>query len=223
VSGVGACAHGRERAHVHVCDPGWQITQYRGAAPIHHALLNGEETTGISVIQIRADVTEFDAGAVLARKIVPIQPDDTFATCVVLLASSARRTVVIQCRCCCRRLAPRLAREGAEAILDVLAAGDACPRMQQIGDVTLAPKLHHDVRVRHVAVIGTIVGLTYSMCACARTHAHSLGASTPLRCGPVRVSTTGGQQLTRMGFTALSLQLALPPNRSPVLPKSVKK
>lgn len=40
--------------------------QYRGAAPIHHALLNGDATTGVSVIEI--DPRAFDVGRVLLQR-----------------------------------------------------------------------------------------------------------------------------------------------------------
>lgn len=42
------------------------MRQYRGAAPIHHALLNGDATTGVSVIEI--DPRAFDVGRVLLQR-----------------------------------------------------------------------------------------------------------------------------------------------------------
>lgn len=46
--------------------------QYRGPAPIHHALLNGDAVTGVSVIEI--DPRAFDVGRVLLQERVDI-PD----------------------------------------------------------------------------------------------------------------------------------------------------
>lgn len=56
----------RAPAHSHAA---W-VVQYRGSAPIPHAILNGETSTGISVIEVHPE--RFDAGAVLYQKEVPI-------------------------------------------------------------------------------------------------------------------------------------------------------
>jgi methionyl-tRNA formyltransferase len=53
------------------------LPKYRGAAPIHYAILNGETETGISIITL-AD--KMDAGLILAQGNTPITPDDTFQT-----------------------------------------------------------------------------------------------------------------------------------------------
>lgn len=53
------------------------LPKYRGAAPIHWALMNGETETGISIITL-AD--RMDAGQVLAQAALPIGPEDTFQT-----------------------------------------------------------------------------------------------------------------------------------------------
>lgn len=53
------------------------LPKYRGAAPIHWAMMNGEAETGISIITL-AD--RMDAGLILAQDKLPIGPDDTFQT-----------------------------------------------------------------------------------------------------------------------------------------------
>lgn len=53
------------------------LPKYRGAAPIHWAMMRGESTTGVSIITL---AQRMDAGMVLARKSLPIEPDDTFQT-----------------------------------------------------------------------------------------------------------------------------------------------
>jgi methionyl-tRNA formyltransferase len=53
------------------------LPKYRGAAPIHWAMMNGEPETGISIITL-AD--RMDAGLILAQAGIPIGPDDTFQT-----------------------------------------------------------------------------------------------------------------------------------------------
>lgn len=50
------------------------LPQYRGAAPIHWAVLNGETTTGASTFLLKHEI---DTGHVLDRVEVPIGPDDT--------------------------------------------------------------------------------------------------------------------------------------------------
>ncbi len=51
------------------------LPRYRGAAPIHFALLNGEKTTGITIIEM---VAKMDAGPMLAQQEVEIKDQDTF-------------------------------------------------------------------------------------------------------------------------------------------------
>jgi methionyl-tRNA formyltransferase len=53
------------------------LPKYRGAAPIHWAMMRGETETGISIITL---AQRMDAGLVLAQKSMPIAPDDTFQT-----------------------------------------------------------------------------------------------------------------------------------------------
>lgn len=50
------------------------LPQWRGAAPIQRALLSGQQTTGVSIMQI---VKELDAGDVLTTATLPILEDDT--------------------------------------------------------------------------------------------------------------------------------------------------
>ncbi|KAL4117857.1 hypothetical protein PRIC2_010186 [Phytophthora ramorum] len=48
------------------------LPKYRGPAPIHHALLNGDITTGVSVIEI--DPKAFDVGRILLQEPFNIKP-----------------------------------------------------------------------------------------------------------------------------------------------------
>ncbi|BFN37930.1 methionyl-tRNA formyltransferase [Fidelibacter multiformis] len=50
------------------------LPKFRGAAPIHRAILQGETETGITTFQIEDKV---DTGGVLLQKRIPIHPDDT--------------------------------------------------------------------------------------------------------------------------------------------------
>lgn len=59
-------AHGAVNMHPSL------LPKYRGPAPIHHALLNGDALTGVSVIEI--DPRAFDVGRILMQKSVEIPP-----------------------------------------------------------------------------------------------------------------------------------------------------
>jgi len=50
------------------------LPQYRGAAPINHAIINGEKTSGITTFLIDQNI---DTGKILFRKKVNIGPDDS--------------------------------------------------------------------------------------------------------------------------------------------------
>ncbi len=50
------------------------LPRYRGAAPVHRAVIDGEDETGVTIMRI---VKELDAGAMFARATRPIGPDET--------------------------------------------------------------------------------------------------------------------------------------------------
>lgn len=49
------------------------LPQYRGAAPINHAIMNGETETGLTTFMIEKEI---DTGNILLSEIVPIKPSD---------------------------------------------------------------------------------------------------------------------------------------------------
>ena len=95
------------------------LPEYRGAAPIHWPIINGDEKTGVSVVRM---VQELDAGPILTQREVEIGPDDTAGD-----------------------LHDRLDEVGARALVDVLdrlGRGEAVPeRPQDESKATYAPKL----------------------------------------------------------------------------------
>jgi methionyl-tRNA formyltransferase len=96
------------------------LPRWRGAAPVQHALINGDDITGTVVFQL---VPELDAGPVFGRTTRPIGRDDTAGS-----------------------LLNALAVDGAGLLQQVVAdldAGTAHP-LGQAGAVTLAPKLTID-------------------------------------------------------------------------------
>ncbi len=91
------------------------LPRWRGAAPIHHAILAGDAETGVATMQMEATL---DTGPVYLEAREPILPDDTVAT-----------------------LEPRLAAQGARLLvetLDRLEAGGLTPTPQDAAGMTYA-------------------------------------------------------------------------------------
>jgi len=94
------------------------LPKYRGASPIHRAVINGDSETGVTIMRV---VKALDAGAMIAKVHLPIGPDDTTTTIESLLAV-----------------------KGAELLVDTLNAierGSAIETPQDESQVTYAPKL----------------------------------------------------------------------------------
>ncbi|WP_026492951.1 methionyl-tRNA formyltransferase [Butyrivibrio sp. XPD2002] len=53
------------------------LPKYRGAAPIQMCILNGDKTTGVTIMQMNAGM---DTGDILITKEIPIEEDDTAGT-----------------------------------------------------------------------------------------------------------------------------------------------
>ena len=53
------------------------LPKYRGGAPIHYALLNGDEVTGVTIMYMDIGM---DTGDMIASKEIPIYPDDTLGS-----------------------------------------------------------------------------------------------------------------------------------------------
>ena len=102
------------------------LPAWRGAAPVQHAVLHGDEVTGASVFELEAGL---DTGPVYGTLTERIRSTDTSGD-----------------------LLERLATEGAGllvAVLDAIEAGTARAHPQPADGITLAPKLTvEDARVR---------------------------------------------------------------------------
>ncbi|HZP43937.1 MAG TPA: methionyl-tRNA formyltransferase [Candidatus Binatia bacterium] len=97
------------------------LPRHRGAAPVAWAIMAGDATTGVSIMNM---VEEMDAGDVLLQRETPIAPDDTTGT-----------------------LTARLARLGATALgeaIDGLHAGTIRPVPQDRSRVTFAPRIERE-------------------------------------------------------------------------------
>ncbi|HEY1488643.1 MAG TPA: methionyl-tRNA formyltransferase [Micromonosporaceae bacterium] len=102
------------------------LPAWRGAAPVQHAVLHGDEITGASVFQLEAGL---DTGPVFGTVVEEVRPTDTSGD-----------------------LLGRLAVEGAELlvrVLDGIEAGVLTPVPQELDGVSLAPKIQvADAEVR---------------------------------------------------------------------------
>ena len=64
---------------------------YRGAAPVHRAVIAGDAITGVTIMRV---VTELDAGPMLDSVTVPVGPDDTSVDVERALATAGARLLV---------------------------------------------------------------------------------------------------------------------------------
>lgn len=95
------------------------LPKYRGAAPVHWALINGESETGVTTIVMTEGL---DAGPILVQRALAIDDADTAGTLEV-----------------------RLAEVGAEAVIETLRGlrDDTLePTPQDPDEATFAPKIH---------------------------------------------------------------------------------
>lgn len=67
------------------------LPKYRGASPIHAAILNGETETGITIMLMDELL---DHGPILEMKSIPIEPDDTFVEVEEKLLLLAQQMIV---------------------------------------------------------------------------------------------------------------------------------
>ena len=97
------------------------LPKYRGAAPVHRAIMNGESTTGVTIMQM---VEALDAGGMLAKSVRAIGADDTS-----------------------EQLEQALADDGAVLLLEVLdrlEAGTVRAEPQDESASTYAPRLRKE-------------------------------------------------------------------------------
>ena len=94
------------------------LPRYRGAAPVHRAVIAGEPETGVTLIRL---VREMDAGPMLARVVRPIADDETSEVVDRALAELGARLLV-------------------STVRDI-ATGQATEQPQDHALATLAPRL----------------------------------------------------------------------------------
>jgi methionyl-tRNA formyltransferase len=94
------------------------LPKYRGSAPIHWAILNGDQETGVTIMHM---ALALDAGDIISQTVTPIDPNETVET-----------------------LHDRLARLGADLLVKTvedIRDGTAVRTPQEEDKVTLAPML----------------------------------------------------------------------------------
>lgn len=98
------------------------LPKYRGSAPIHWAILNGDEESGVTIMHM---AKAMDAGDIIAQAVTPIDPNETVET-----------------------LRDRLAQMGAKLLVEVveqLKNGTAKRAPQDESLVTYAPMLSREL------------------------------------------------------------------------------
>lgn len=98
------------------------LPKYRGSAPIHWAILNGDSESGVTIMHM---AKAMDAGDIIAQAVTPIDPNETVET-----------------------LHDRLAQMGARLLVDVveqLRSGTAARTPQDERLVTYAPMLSREL------------------------------------------------------------------------------
>lgn len=98
------------------------LPKYRGAAPIHWAVINGEPATGVTIMQMDSGL---DSGDMIASESIPVLAEDTTGT-----------------------IHDKLARLGAKLLVQAatdLAAGTARRTPQDHGQSTYAPLLTKEI------------------------------------------------------------------------------
>ncbi len=97
------------------------LPKYRGAAPIQHAIIDGETNTGITVMQMDEGL---DTGDILYAEEIPIFPDDNFETLHDRLALTGAQTLI--------------------KVLELLPSGQIVRQKQEESEATYAPKIENN-------------------------------------------------------------------------------
>ncbi len=88
------------------------LPRYRGAAPVHHALINGDAETGITTIWMDE---RMDAGDMILQRALPIAPQDDAGALEEKLAALGAEVLVETLRLIEQGAAPRTRQDEAQA------------------------------------------------------------------------------------------------------------
>lgn len=178
------------------------LPRWRGAAPVERAILAGDESTGVSLMQIDEGL---DTGPVIAAIETPIGPDETGGS-----------------------LTSRLSYLGAEMIDEVLPGyldGDRQPAPQMAGGASTATRLHPD-EGRIIATTGAAEALRMVRAFNPRPGAWFMaggerykvnrGLETVDPAPPGEIQLTSGCVLLGVADEAIELLEIQPPGRKPM-------
>ena len=151
------------------------LPNYRGAAPIHHAVMNGETKSGVTTFFLDRQI---DTGDIIDSIEVPIRPDETTG-----------------------ELYDELMLRGAELAvrtLDSIEAGTVTTRPQPqlpAGQLKLAPKIfkedtYIDWDQPSAVIYNKVRGLCPSPCACTRIR-NKKGAEEPIKIFETQILPSG--------------------------------
>lgn len=94
------------------------LPRWRGAAPVHRAIIAGDAATGVTIMRV---ILALDAGPMLARATTPIDPSETSAALEARLSAMGAAQIV--------------------GVLDALDAGQAVETPQDDAAAVYAPKV----------------------------------------------------------------------------------
>ncbi len=177
------------------------LPRWRGAAPIERAVMAGDARTGVSIMQL---VAELDAGPVALQAPEPIAPDDTYGT-----------------------LAGRLQRTGGDLLVEALDRWPLHLQPQDDAGVTYAEKIGPQDRTldpgrpaaeleRAVRALHPHVGARLELRSgeLLRVHAAALAAEGDV--SPGRLARRDGRLLFGAADGALELRTVQPPGGKPM-------
>ena len=95
------------------------LPQYRGAAPIQRALMQGVKETGVTIFKL---IQALDAGPILWKEAISVGANETFGSLHDRLANLSAKGLIATC--------------------EMLKSGSANPALQDDNLATFAPKLH---------------------------------------------------------------------------------
>lgn len=180
------------------------LPAWRGAAPVQHAILHGDEVTGASVFQIESGL---DTGPVFGCVTESVSDTDTSETLMSRLTESGSRLTL--------------------AVLDAIEDGTAIARPQPSDGVSLAPRITADMTRIHwrspaiaiqraIRAFGAAPG-AWTMWAGERIKllgVPSIVVDVQLPAGTVHQQ--GAEVLVGTGTSAVCLDLVQPAGKSPM-------
>jgi methionyl-tRNA formyltransferase len=179
------------------------LPRWRGAAPVQHAILAGDDLTGATVFQL---VPELDAGDVYGTLTESVGPRESAGELLTRLSASGARLLV--------------------RVIDSVASGDARPQ-PQAGDVTLAPKLTlEDGRIDWTEPSDRVLNRIRAMTPEPGAHTHIDGirlkiveaapATDSATLDPGRIVGAGGRVLAGTGSAPVELRRVQPAGKKPM-------